>query len=320
MTIVRWAAFLFLLFVLGVATFAGAGFLIDAAGAFWVAHMPKGNPPGGSLAFREDCFGRRSLRGCGAAPDFDLQVPARSPEFIHNRSEASRYRRAALGVGRLDLRIGWRGKSSLVVPCTGFLVGESYILTAYHCADPGDAPSDLLEAQFVLGFTHGDNGIVLNVDPTPVESCASDKSDTHCDDFLIFELAEGESERAKTLGFGPARLDPREIRMGLDLFILHHPAGRPLTLSTENCTVVAADGGATFFHGCWTFGGSSGAPIFDDETGAVVAMHLRSIDGIAARDRRGVAVSIAALTRQSARLRDISGPVLDDGPARESAQ
>lgn len=318
MAIVRQSAALLFLFALGAAVAASADFLIDVMRAKPGTLAPSLSSP----VIGSECFGKSSLRGCGGVADAHLEIPARSPEFVHHRSETSRYRRASLGVGRLDLRLRRSDDANITVPCTGFLVGEKHIITAHHCVDPDGTDSEVLEALFILGFTYGDNGIAFRVNATPVESCAGNSSGASCGelDFAIFELSAGEGERARSLGFQSVRLDNRDLQPGDDLFILHHPAGRPLALSIENCAVISSSGNAAFFHGCWTFGGSSGAPIFSDETNGVVAMHLRAIDGIASRDRRGVGVKINALIRKSAALREIGAPISGAGANEEDVQ
>ena len=47
----------------------------------------------------------------------------------------------------------------------------------------------------------------------------------------------------------------------------------------------------------------TGAPIFNDVTGAVVGMHIQATHGVAARDRQGVGVSIAVLSQSSQKVR-----------------
>lgn len=297
-------------FVLGAAAFLGARYV----GAITsLPNDPKEaeQPLPQEIAFRDDCFGRASFVGCETGGGIVLRADSARAEFVHHRSPQSRFHRASRSVGRLDFRVTRSSGDKIVVPCTGVLISDNRVLTANHCrvdSKNREAYPTVSEVLFVLGFRYGESAeLFLKVSSEPVDACTSAPGDDPCGaaDFAVYQLAQGEAERARGAGFTPATLGVAEPQVGQDLFIVHHPAGLAQMLSIKDCFVSApGDQHGAFLHGCWTAGGSSGAPIFDDASGAVVGIHLSTTEGIVERDVSGVGVSAQALR---ARSQTISG-------------
>lgn len=178
-------------------------------------------------------------------------------EPILDFTPQNRYRRLARSIGRLDMLLEDGNGNQFVSTCTATLIAEDYILTNFHCI-PGEEPNmRLVQAMLRLGYLHPDNeqGEVFNVDITPLENNRS----------LDFSVLRVEGRPGAKYGFVP--LIPRTPRPGEELFMIHHPSGKPQRLTRRNCRLVNSNFAIShdlLRHRCDTEGGSSGSLIFSD--------------------------------------------------------
>ena len=150
--------------------------------------------------------------------------------------------------------------------CTGFMVGDSVLLTNEHCVKSQEE----CETTVVLfGYEQDGSGT-----PQTGES-------TTCRKWIksLFDLDVSVLQLDGTPGARWGRLDllGRDVMANEPLLIVQHPAGEPKQFSRVDCKVstVDAPGRAEhtdFGHVCDTKGGSSGSPVLDASL-KVVGLH-----------------------------------------------
>lgn len=183
--------------------------------------------------------------------------------------------------------------------CTASIISTDYLLTAFHCIEPGGY--ELQDAEFHLGFLkEGGAFRRFPVAVTPVEASKvldyavlkvnfgveldGRKYSTE-DPLTQVELAEFDRPN-----IAPVRLADYVPDKDERLFILHHPMKQPMVVTSHTClsltdtTAAASDAErpkargwgklrTTVRHLCDTLSGSSGAPVFTLDRNAVVAIH-----------------------------------------------
>jgi hypothetical protein len=148
--------------------------------------------------------------------------------------------------------------------CTGFLVTANLLLTNEHCLGTDAAA---LSALVEFGFDS------LNDTPTTFRVSKLEAASVPLD-YAIVRLSQSPD------GFGRVKL-AAEAAAAEDqaLAIIEHPAGEFKQASIDDCKVrlvsrPGSGGGSTDFgHLCDTLGGSSGSPVLDRQSGAVVGLH-----------------------------------------------
>ncbi|HOR28111.1 MAG TPA: trypsin-like peptidase domain-containing protein [Candidatus Sumerlaeota bacterium] len=156
--------------------------------------------------------------------------------------------------------------------CTGFLVGPDLIATAGHCYDA----SDLSATRFVFGFQMLDGQTpVRKVDASQVYRGIQivGRQETSTIDYAVIRL-----DRPVT---APGAL-PLPIRrsgtvpIGTRVGAIGHPAGLPLKLAFGAQTEVKRNSHTGYFEANLdTYGGNSGSPVFNADTGVVEGILVR---------------------------------------------
>lgn len=267
---------------------------------------------------------------CGAAlaqglplfdgADFDRLV-MQVPERDRDRIEASgakpilRYtaptviRRAGRAVGQVRVAVETEAGSA-VVACTGVLIAENLVLTAFRCvpgvlAEPDLAargPKRITGVDFVTGFDAPrveEQGQRVALDPQPLEADAD----------LGFAVLRADG-RPGAQGAMLA-LDPPVPTEGMPLAILGHPFGMSKQVVREGCALrgaVTESGRLT--HGCATFSGHAGSPVLDGD-GRMIGLHLQEEP----RATGGRGVTTAAMLDASGFLRAVAAGEDCDGRA-----
>lgn len=202
---------------------------------------------------------------------FELPASVRSlrdqkPNFepMADFSAANRYRALGRSVGRLDiLAHDATGKKSVFF-CTASLIAPDLLLTNHHCI-PGEDGWVAEKAQFRLDYlTKTDaKGVAYPADVTPVETSIPL-------DFTILAV------HGVPKDVHPVKLALRDPQPGEELFIIHHPAGEPQTLTRRSCraTNTLPVIRERVRHVCDTLGGSSGSLLFSDNDMNVVGLHF----------------------------------------------
>lgn len=224
-------------------------------------------------------------------------------ERLANLAEASRYRIASRPVGRLKVKIrDAQGRLGTQL-CTAALVAKDKLLTNYHCI-PGLAGMTPLEARLELGY-------LVENDTAGVKAYGVDISPVEASEPLDYAIVRVRGNPGQE--FGTVRVSRSAPYVRESLFLVHHPEGQPKTLSRKDCRVqVLRDD--LIIHSCETLGGSSGSPIFDDNTMRLVGLHFAgSPEGNYGR-------GMAALVERSPILRSLAAATQagDQGPAADA--
>jgi len=173
----------------------------------------------------------------------------------------------ARSIGRLEVK-----NLNNSFTCTGFLVSENEIATMAHCV------SRAVEATFHLfpeyAGTPGD--ILIRVDLPPATG-----ERPKMNDIAILSLST-----PPDLSIQPLEIAPALPRPGGKLAALYFRVGKELMAvwDVEECHLTGTEG-EVIHHQCDTGAGSSGSPLFDLNTGKVIAVQSGrdSNGGIAAR-------------------------------------
>jgi hypothetical protein len=184
-------------------------------------------------------------------------------ERVYNFKKGSRFHRISQPVGRLKIKVKDQENKVGMFLCTASIISENYILTNYHCI-PGQVGMKVLEAKLELGYLHEiDTSTVssFNVDPVAEESNAN----------LDYAIVRVQGNPSKT--YGNIDISADNIFEKDAVFIIHHPEGSPKTLSRKQCFITSLKG-PDITHSCDTMPGSSGSPVFSDETYQVVGLHF----------------------------------------------
>ncbi|MBL7644841.1 MAG: trypsin-like peptidase domain-containing protein [Candidatus Hydrogenedentes bacterium] len=171
--------------------------------------------------------------------------------------------------------------------CTAFVVGPDLIATAGHCYSDSDLPY----ARFVFGFRMIDG-------ETPRTTFDADEVYTGVE--VVARQLEGDFDYAvirvdrpivapgaRILRLRGAGTIPEGTRVG----VIGHPAGLPTKIAFgDNSVVRASDEVGYFVTNLDTFGGNSGSPVFNADTGLVEGILVRGeedfeLDGDCFRSR-----------------------------------
>jgi V8-like Glu-specific endopeptidase len=154
--------------------------------------------------------------------------------------------------------------------CSGFLVGNKYLVTAGHCIT---SESDCASNKWVFDYKVDDAGQSgVTVANTSVYSCkriisrALDRMSQ--DDYAYIELDRVVTDRAP-LTFRKTG----SINAGDEILVIGHPTGLP-TKITDGAHVRALKG-KFFTANLDTYGGNSGSAVFNATTGVVEGILVR---------------------------------------------
>lgn len=222
-------------------------------------------------------------------------------EQVRNFKENSRFRRVALPVGRLKVKVrDSRGRTGMAL-CTASIISSEYLLTNNHCI-PGVLGVTVLAAKIEMDYLdERDTARVRSyeVDTVPIESSEA----------LDYSIVRVRGNPSALYGKVVISRSPGALQDAV--FIVHHPEGAPKTLSRKDCYInTLAD--KEFIHSCDTLGGSSGSPIFSDETFQMIGLHF------AGSKEGNFGKNITSLLAQSSTLESISvsGRLAPPPPAR----
>lgn len=233
------------------------------------------------------------------------------PEPLDFMSPESRFIEASRSVGRVQVKLKQADDQIVVKVCSGVLVSKSHVLTAWHCLRR-DTQDNSTEAEPVAAavrfglvndnFDHAKAaGHLFDLEPKPLDR----RRDL---DYALFRLKETEVAKVAEAGYPPARLSSAPVSESNDAFIIGHPLAGPLRLSRANCRVtkIATDPSTQKFrHSCGTARGVSGAPIFDDHTCSVVALHVAARPNDIVGPTVGYGVPVGQIMAASREIRSV---------------
>ncbi len=195
-------------------------------------------------------------------------------ERLANFKANDRYRKAGRPIGRLKIMVRDESGRTGAAMCTASIVSPEYLLTNYHCL-PGEIGLTLLGAKVEFDYLDSNDTAAVRayeVDLRPVES--NDGLD-----YSILRVKGNPAAEFGTITFASQPVDLRE-----SVFIIGYPEGQPETLSRKDCRVSAVKT-QEFVHSCDTLPGSSGSPVFSDNTFRMIGLHFAGgADGNFAKD------------------------------------
>ncbi|MGI9522971.1 MAG: trypsin-like serine peptidase [Hyphomicrobiaceae bacterium] len=149
--------------------------------------------------------------------------------------------------------------------CTASLIADDLVLTNHHCI-PG--AGNVQEVMLWMGYLRPSS--MRGVAQYPVNSVPFEANKKL--DYAILRVRVNPGRVWGTVRLSTARPEP-----GQSLFIIHHPAGMTKHITRGGCQAddpaVVAD---NLMHMCDTLPGSSGAPVFDNNSRTVVGLHNRA--------------------------------------------
>lgn len=177
-------------------------------------------------------------------------------------------RKLAAPVGRLTVtfKAGTTAPGEQGAYCTASLIDKDLILTNHHCV-PGRG--NVEQAWLTLGYLKPRSR--TGVAQFPVKLPAVEASDAL--DYAILRVEGNPGAEWGTVALSAATPDALN-----SLFLIHHPGGYPQYVTRGRCqTSEPAVDGSDLLHTCDTIGGSSGAPIFDNNSRLVVGLHYSGV-------------------------------------------
>ena len=231
-------------------------------------------------------------------------------DLLAKYSERDVYRKLGVPVGRLDSQVDTDGPSDCW-PCTAFLIAPGRLMTNHHCStglpdmlrQQGVAqPERVTRVRLIMGYMNDDavspeDGVkVYEVDPQPIEANKEL-------DYAIMKV-----DPAATDDFGVLKLSDTMPAPNDSLFVIGHPRGLAKRLSLRQCRVKERGVvGRRLQHRCSTLPGSSGSPVFDNNSRIVVALHSAAAARISTDDVTNLAVPMAMIAESSSFVAGLIG-------------
>lgn len=152
--------------------------------------------------------------------------------------------------------------------CTGFLIGKNRLVTAGHCIKDGECKTHKWVFNYQLDSSK--DSFVGQIENKHIYSCKRviDWKQTFFfkQDWAVIELDRPVLDRA------PLAMSNRIPRPGTALFTIGTPSGLPLKIATGKVRKLNI---AYFTSNLDTFGGNSGSPVFNAQTGLVEGILVR---------------------------------------------
>jgi V8-like Glu-specific endopeptidase len=154
--------------------------------------------------------------------------------------------------------------------CSGFLVGDKYLVTAGHCIkNDSDCSSYLWLFDFKM---EDESKINMNPDEKNIYSCKkvikSVLNNMNKDDYALIELDRAVEGRQPAVFRKSGEIDINE-----ELVVIGHPSGLPTKIA-DGANVISKSG-RYFSANLDTYGGNSGSAVFNARTGEVEGILVR---------------------------------------------
>lgn len=155
---------------------------------------------------------------------------------------------------------------------TGFLISDRVVVTNHHVLD---SPDTAAAAALEFNYEYDENGNerrgrVLQLDPDRL--FLSGQRDGELDYAVIAVRQHGSAAPGRSAGFLPLIAQRGKAQNGDPLNLIHHPAGLRKRITVRDSRLLGTDDLTLHYSGD-TLGGSSGAPVFNDQW-EVVGLHF----------------------------------------------
>jgi V8-like Glu-specific endopeptidase len=205
-------------------------------------------------------------------------------ELVGDLGESDLLRLLSSPVGRLAIAV-----PNGTAYCTASLIDDDKILTNYHCLPTLGGSA----ARFQLGYLKGGSDVGVESFDVNVEPLEANQDL----DYSILSLGAQPGKK-----WGKIALSIDDPPSNNALFIIHHPGGFAKQITRGRCKAAnPAIVGDDLRHVCDTLPGSSGAPVFDNNTRKVVGLHNRSL-GL---NSGNSSIRIASIAESSSLVSDI---------------
>lgn len=162
-------------------------------------------------------------------------------------------------------------KQTTAAMCSGFLVGDQYLVTAGHCIQ---TPNDCRTYSWVFDYSNPNSEKTsYSVAKKDVYKCSSivarklDRSTN--DDYALIKLDR------KVEGRSPLKFRASgKIASNASLVVIGHPSGLPTKIA-DGAAVRSNSNKYYFVANLDTFGGNSGSAVFDTNTGTIEGILVR---------------------------------------------
>lgn len=217
-------------------------------------------------------------------PPTSIRSPFQFFEPVRGLSPDDPLRAISSAVGRLEVVFAGN-----IYTCTAWLISKDLVFTADFCVIPRFADDKPSHVTLTLGYVSKDKpGDTYEIESVPVEV-------NRQHGYAILRVSGNAGDK-----YGKIPLKTRAPKKGEAVFIIHHPQGRPLSVSRKDCVILEEDGpNNEFKYLCDTAGGVSGAPVFGADDFMLLGIHYHGaqpgIDASRAGKRmdRIIAVSTA---------------------------
>ncbi len=239
-------------------------------------------------------YGTDSRQEIHAVEDPQLRAMAESVALVTNRSQLT-----ARGDGGWDLRrVSWTSTAfgSLCADepfrgqptgtggdCTGFLVGPDLFVTAGHCISAASCSG----RAFVFGYR-------MNEDGSPPDLVFGQEDVLFCQEIVARQFGGGRDwaiVRLDRQAAGREGLPLRaegEVPQGTPLAMIGHPVALPTKMASD-ATVMSESGSSPHFFqaNLDAYGGNSGSPVINTQTGLVEGILVRGVTDFRTRPGEG---------------------------------
>lgn len=214
-------------------------------------------------------------------------------ESLNDRGNYFQYYKVRLSDTGVDSSIPF--SRQIVLPdCTGFLVAENVLVTAGHCITE---QKDCRENLWVFDYTFK-NSKSGKIEKKNTVGCESILARSYSEedpwiDFAVIKLDRHITDRPP-LQF---RTDG-EVKRGDKVFMIGHPLGLPMKI-TIGAEVWQTEDSWAFSANLDAFGGNSGSPVLNQETGLVEGILVRGSEDFAEDEEGNTSLNICLDSDQS---------------------
>lgn len=201
-----------------------------------------------------------------------------APNWVDSATQDDYYREVIEPTGQI---VEWQNNHILFRYCSGGLISNDLFLTAGHCVNSTIQAHHKQTGSVHISFDYqypyagqfnGQGYGQIHEHVYPVVTLVEHGS-IHGTDYAIYRLGTNPNEQLPGERYGYFNLTDRLPQVGDALVMAHHPKGQPKKIS-HGWAVSRPDNTGVFSHNMDSQGGSSGSPVVDDRTNALIGVHI----------------------------------------------